>query len=567
MTGDEFVSTFVYEGDRKSAERNARIRQYCERVREGVDGFNRFVGAPNVGFDGGYGAIPTGGVALFRADQPMSVDFLDGATDFRGTSVYSVVGGLEDYDGDIMDNCTLGGAVENHILHSDPNYDGYVGSEAPRLRCMEKRDASGGGTLRDAEGEKWSAYLDTVDSSVGLYAMSIRPLLAPAEEAYCIVVANVGAGKVTEEVYDIAETMAMEGRTFGEFIKTPEYRYAERLAQRNRNRLAAQFAALCNLTVRGMGDLFSAEKRERDNEEILAPTVVRGDAALSTAKTRDAVFTASEYAQLAVEATELVASSCPDLMALELREVLCRRGVDVKNTDIGNLARYLMVDPTGTIEGNPYVTHTAAAEDDRTASSVVLPQVAEPCSETHNNRITICGRSALVYRDVVPQYAIVDGHGVAMVLSAAEGVAMQHGNDRRPNSVSPFGNADPDAGWYHMIPTSTGRRCGGEDVPWAACASCASVGAPGFLRWPSKRTGRAKSLHPHGLLDTTVPHKLTLTHDRCVVRPLDVTFANLQHGLSTVSMRSQGNTRLDPLGVVLHPQPIREFPRRLIPTV
>jgi hypothetical protein len=87
------------------------------------------------------------------------------------------------------------------------------------------------------------------------------------------------------------------------------------------------------------------------------------------------------------------------------------------------------------------------------------------------------------------------------------------------------------------------------------------------LRWVSARTEKAKTAHMTGEIDTVVPHALTLTRkDMCLFRATDAAFDQNVSSMSTPTLRMQGTTRLDPVAVVLHPQPIRDFPGRRLPS-
>jgi hypothetical protein len=559
---------------------HAGAAAYCARVWQGCAAFEKFVAAPNAEYHARYGSTPRGGVALYQAAKGMGVDFMDGVTDYAGTSVYAVTGGFEAYSDEKAGECARGGGVEFHLPHADPSYQGYVGAAAgPRLECMEGAApaAAAGpaaapgpgraprpGSLRDGAGCAWTAHLDSPESFVGLYTMAIRPPLAPAEETYCVVVGNVGAGRATEQMYDLAERLAAEGRGFAELTATPEHLYAVRLAQRNRNRLAATFASLLGLRLASMGDLFSAEKLAADAARAAAPARARPGAAA-----RPCRFSLAEWADVAAEARARSDNADPAAVSLAAADVLLARGVDAPD-DLLQFATYACLDPGGAVEDNPFVQRDDAAPEaagrDGAAPAPAVPQVASPFSDTRSSRVVISGRSALVYRDCVPQYDIGEGQGVALVMSASEGVALVHGNDRRASSASPFGNADPDAGAFNVTPTSTGTRSHVSAVPWAAHGAAASVQAPGFLRWQSVRAPRAKKAHPEGRVDTLVPHRLALTGDRCLAGAVDKRFAEHQRHMSTPSLRAHGSTRLDPLVVVLAPQPLADFPGRALPS-
>lgn len=508
---------------------------------------------PGIEFDAGFGGLPSGGCALYRADAPMTVDFLDGQTDFSGTALYTVETGMDTWSYDRMES-TEGGeddAVERRILHSDGWYAGAVPTDSQLcLECMEEA----GDSLRDREDRAWKAHLDNPQAFVGLYAMSIRPTLGPAEETYVIVVGNVGAGKATEGMYLLAEEYSEQGKTFHDYVTSRQYKYTERLAQRNRNRIAAEFAESLGLGITQMGDLFSSEKRTFDQTQMQSSAEhVKRDPDMYAR----AVLKLHDYQ----EVSRLLATASSSSMDEAITLLTCW-GVPVSN----ELMHRMTNDTEGEEEDNPFVDRSERLDTERAQRQIVVPRVGEPFSETLNNRIVVIGASALVYRNAVPQYAVQDGQGVAMTLSPAEGVLIYHGNDRREQARAPFGNGDPDGGWRNMWPTTSGQVRYTRDLPWALARERAAEGAPGFLRWVSERTDKGKHAHPSGDVTSLVPHALALTgKDLCLFRPVDARFDLNVSAMSTATLRMQGTTRLDPVGVVLHPQPMRDFPSRQLP--
>lgn len=553
MQADESVFDGRYTGvDDLTQKACAGAREYTDRVRAGCPGFVEFVCTPGLEFDAGFGGVPTGGCALYRADAPMTVDFLDGQTDFSGTALYTVESGMDTWCHENLDGDEEGTSVEECILHTDSNYVGHVEDATMlRIECMEKT----GDSLRDGENKTWKAHLDNPNAFVGLYAMSIRPTLGPAEETYVIVVGNVGAGKATEDMYLLAEEYSEQGKTFKDFVESREYKYTERLAQRNRNRIASQFARKLGLTIAEMGDLFSSEKRLYDQTQMKLSAELT---ARDSEKYSRGCMKLHDYRQVG----QLLATASQDSMD-EAMTLLTMWGVTVTN----ELIHQITSDMNGDDADNPFVDWSASTDTTSTTETIEVPRVGEPFSETLNNRIVVIGASALVYRNAVPQYAVQDGQGVAMTLSPAEGVMIYHGNDRREQAKAPFGNGDPNAGWRNMWPTTSGRVRYTRDVPWALACERASDAAPGFLRWVSTRTDKAKNAHMTGELDTVVPHALTLTgKDMCLFRATDAAFDQNVSSMSTPTLRMQGTTRLDPVAVVLHPQPIRDFPSRRLPS-
>lgn len=529
-------------------------KEYAERVVKGCPGFVSFKATPGFTFDTGLGGGMRGGCALYRSQMAMSVDFLDGQTDFAGTSIYAVEGGMEDWTYDKLDE--VEGAenvpVERSVKHNDPCYVGSVSKdEGPRLACMEAAEES----LRDGMDGEWVAHMDTVDSFVGLFSMSIRKSLAPAEETYVVVVGNVGAGKATEEMYSVAEQFSEEGKTFRDFIESKQYKYTERIAQRNRNRLAAEFAQSLGLTVTTMCDLFSTEKRKQDAKAIEQSKVL---ATRDLEKYSRGCMQIADYVEVSSLIHEATETSLDELMFL-----LAEWGV----TQTPELMHRLTTDPEGVEPDNPFVDRDHEAAKTKETNEIAVPMVAEPLSETVCNQIIVSGSSALVYRSAVPQYQIGNGQGVAMCLSAAEGLLVFHGNDRKETARAPFGNGDPQAGCYNMFPTSSGQVRFARDIAWPCCAGRATLEAPGFLRWESERVAKHSAAHPQKKVDTIVPHAHALTgKDFCLSRPVDSQFESNVNDLSTPTLRMQGYTRLDPVGVVLYPQPLRDFPKRTLPT-
>lgn len=528
-----------------------RTREYVGRVRSRVPGFVNFTCAPNIQCQKGYAGVPRGGVALYRSETPMSVDFFDGQSDFAGTSLYAVVGGMDDYSAEIVTNCHMGGGLEGTIPHLDRHYKGYC-EQGPRLECM---DRSAGDTLQDASGQSWTGAMDNPESFVGLYSMAMRPQLGPAEETYVIVVGNVGAGYATEEMYSLAETFAEQGKTFQQFVDSAEYKYVQRLAQRNRNRVAAIFAKACGLQIRTIPDLFSAEKRQKD-EQLLQRGALQNKRNL--AKYKEGILKIADYIDVA--GTMRSGTQRQIVAAIDKLVVW---GV----TPTPELLHWLTTDPEGLQGENPHVDRSMDDAGTGATNTCVVPVVGDPFSETINHRIVISGKSALLYRDVTPQYLIGDGQGVAMTLSPAEGLMVLHGNDRRENARAPFGNGDPAAGCFHISPVTSGRLRSVSDISWSEHAQAASTAAPGFLCWQSERQDICKNAHPEGLLTGKVPHARALTgQNRCIYRSINAQYqANLER-LSTAALRMQGCTRLDPLAVVMYPQPLRDFPNRVIPT-
>lgn len=527
-----------------------RGRDYVGRVRSRVPSFKQWVCAPNFECQKGYGGIPRGGVALYHSKGAMSVDFMDGQTDFSGTSVYAVHGGMDDYTPDMMDSCCLGGSVTDHIEHYDTQYAGSS-TVGPRLECM---DTSSGETLQDAVSMEWKGILDNPDSFVGLYSMAIRPQLSPAEETYVVVVGNVGAGQATEDMYTMAEAYAEGGRSFEDFVYSPEYKYTERLAQRNRNRVAALFANVCGVHIPTTPDLFSSEKREVDKvrTQRCTKTVVR-----DVDKYKRGCLSHSDYVSIACQIVE----GGQDDMVRAIDEM--REWGTETSTD---MLHYMTVDPDGVLPTNPYIDTEKPENEDEGEKIPEIPSQGDPFSETLNNQIIVNGSSVLVYRDVVPQHMIGDGNGVAMVLSPCEGLMIIHGNDRKESARSPFGNGDPMSGCFNMSPASSGRVRGPSDINWADCAQLASTEAPGFLLWQCERQECARGCHPERVTTGTVPHVKALTGvDRSVYRAVNAEFMANCDRLATGALKLQGSTRLDPLMVILAPQSLREFPDRKIP--
>jgi hypothetical protein len=543
----------------------AAARAYCERVRASVPGFVGATSCANLSMPTEWNC-PTGLIALYDAAQPMSVDFLDTAA-FAGTSVYVLeVAPGAFFDDDAVLQCAAGGAVEGHIAHSDPNYAGYIGEHVPSLATMAGGEGGEAGVpslgcsvLNDAPGRTWGCHLDSADSFVGVFTMCLRPPRRPVEEKLVVVVGNVGPGRLLqEEMYAFAEASAARGAGFEEYTASAQYRYACKVAERNRNRLAAQFAGLLRAKVRRTADVFSSEKQLLEAARVAA---ARGAARPPRDELRECAFVLEEYQELAGAMEEAAGGNIETAAALLHDELVARR-VDVAGVDWLRLAQHLVIDPVGAVAANPYLKREAAAaecEDDG------VPRVAAPISVTANSCIEVSGRSAIVYRGAVPQHKIGEGHGVVMTLSRAEGVAVIHGNDCDEKSRSPFGNADPDGTYLHATPTCTGRALLGAEVDWAAHASSAARDAPAFLRWVSRRAAASAALHPAGLLDSPVPHQDALLGDRSVRRERDLAFMQAVKAQSTGKLGAQQLTMLDPLALVVPPQPIRDFPGRAIP--
>jgi hypothetical protein len=541
----------------------ARVDSYCRRVADSVPSFSRAVALPNLSMTTEWNP-PTGLVALYEAAGPMSADFLD-TTMFTGSSVYTV----EMQDGEWFDDnaafdCAEGGPVERHVQHCDPNYTGFVGDSVASL-SMIPQDESGAPrhVLNDAADSAWSCHLDGPDSFVGVFTMCIRPPRRPVEEKVVIVVGNVGPGqRLQEEMFDMAEKMTDERKTFGDFTASAQYRYTCKVAERNRNRLAAHFAQLLGVRVRCNPDTFSAEK-QASTAVAVATARDKRSAQAGSAQVRECEFMLEEYQDLASAMAEQGGGNIEGIASM-LEDELLGRDVGVDGVDLLSLAQHLVIDPLGALQDNPYLTQSAA---DDPAGERGIPYCAKPISATQNSCIELAGRSAIVYRNAVPQHKIPEGHGVIMTLSRAEGVAVMHGNDCAEKSPYPFGNSDPDASYDHATPTCTGRCAEGGQVDWRECAVAAAADAPPFLRWVSLRQPAAAALHPEGRLDTVVPHQDCLVAERCVRRERDLPFMQAVKAQSTAKIAAQHHTMLDPLVIVMAPQSIRDFPDRVIPVV
>jgi hypothetical protein len=461
--------------------------------------------------------------------------------------------------------CTAGGAVEAHVAHSDPNYEGYVGASVPSLEGMTRApDGALLHALHDAPGSAWSCHLDGPDSFVGVFTMCIRPPRRPVEEKIVIVVGNVGPGqKLQEEMFALAEERAGAGATFEQFAASPQYRYARKVAERNRDRLGAQYAQLLGVSVLCTADALSAEHQAR--EQALAEVAATLPRAPSD-QPRECRFGLQEYQQLAEDMEERSEGNV-DVAAALLHEELVERGVDAEGVDLLSLAQHLAIDPGGAVGANPYLQRSVDEDAaDGADGAAAVPRLAAPISATANSCIEVSGRSAIVYRNAVPQDQIAQGHGVVMTLSRAEGVAVMHGNDCAEKNRSPFGNADPDAAYSNATPTCTGRALQGAQVDWSAAAQVDAAQAAPFLRWRSARLPSAAALHPDSSLDSAVPHQDAIVGDRCVRRERGLGFMEAVKAQSTTKLAAQHFTMLDPLAVVLPPQAIRDFPGRSIPS-
>ena len=210
----------------------------------------------------------------------------------------------------------------------------------------------------------------------------------------------------------------------------------------------------------------------------------------------------ADYVHVAALINEATESSLDEVMFM-----LAEWGV----SQTPELMHSLTTDPDGVDPSNPFVDRAHEAAKTKETNEIAVPLVAEPLSETVCNQIVVSGASALVYRSAVPQYKIGNGQGVAMCLSAAEGLLVFHGNDRKENARAPFGNGDPQAGCYNMFPTSSGQVRFARDVAWPCCVSKATLEAPGFLRWESERVAKHSSAHPQKEIDSIVPHAHALT--------------------------------------------------------
>jgi len=542
----------------------SRVNSYCQKVAAGVPSFSRALACPNLSMTTDW-HCPTGLVALYNAEGPMSEDFFDTQM-FAGSSVYTVEMETDKwFDDNAAFDCAAGGPVERHVRHCDPNYVGFVGDRVASLSTMQK-DESGAPrrVLTDAPDSAWQCHLDGPDSFVGVFTMCIRPPRRPVEEKVVIVVGNVGPGqRLQEEMFALAEKMTEERKQFAEFVSSAEYRYTCKVAERNRGRLASDFAQLLGVRVRCSPDIFSGEKQTRDAD---AKTAARNERSAKAEITgcRQCVFALEEYQDLALVMQDRAGANIEAMVPM-LEDELIERGVSLDDVDLLSVAQHLVVDPRGAVQDNPYLLSTGSADDAETEADI--PYCALPISTTQNSCIEIAGRSAVVYRNAVPQHKIAEGHGVVMTLSRAEGVAVMHGNDCAEKSPCPFGNSDPEASYDHATPTCTGRCVEGVQVDWGECGLAAAADAPPFLRWVSLRQPNAAALHPEGRLDTVVPHQDCLVAERCVRRERDLVFMQAVKEQSTPKIAAQHHTMLDPLVVVMAPQSVRDFPGRVIPVV
>lgn len=476
------------------AQKNAAT--YCENVAKSSTSFAQFKAAPNLTCLTP-AQVPRGGVAMYYASEPMEADFID--TNLHcGVSLYRVTGGMQEFD----HADALQAGLEYHIETSTNC------SAPPSLSCM------GAGSLQDKPGSVWECCLDRSGAFVGLYHTAIRAPLHPAMQAYVIAV-HAGPGQAGEDLYNVAEEMASRKCSWQEFLNSQEYRCAEHLGKRNRNRLAYRFAAALGLSVASMGDfcegapVCEADADVRGVEPgLLSPDQFEHISRLPVGGQIDALL---EY-------------------SLEL------------TTELGH---WLSIDPSGDNPENPHVDHRSGDSEATTTQN----KIATPFSETVYNSISVSGSTVCVYSGVKSLASIGAGHGVALLLNPAEGIAVQHGRDADPLAECPFGMA-VSAGPLQVVPVTTGRLVRTKEVTWCqnALHMASYDGCLQCLAWHGKDNGEPNDKALHG--------------DRSVYRARDTLFHRQVQAISDGEVgttTTTGQTRLDPVFVVLHPTPVRRF--------
>jgi hypothetical protein len=497
---------------RRTNETCERSVAYADNVLEAHAGaFVKFVAFPNLSC--AHRAIaPSGGIAVHHADERVIPDFLDEHL-HCGISLYRVLGGMETFDHDKAVDLNL----SDLILTDETN------------ECkptLEHREETSTGVQDSAT---WNAYLDRSSAFVGLYHTTIRATRNPAQQVYVVAV-HAGGGGASVGLYDLAESSSEAAETWRSFVQRPEFLYAESIAKRNRNRLAHQFATALGLQLQALQDFGAYDEPPPD--AAAAP-----DAATDEPAEDDGRIEQELYAQLG----ELGAQGRLDRQ----QRLAAERGVVICD----GLATALLEDPLGEAPDNQFVSNFV----DSTLAR--KPLLATPFSETVYNDVLVSGTSACVCARVKTLSTIGTGHGVAQLLSPAEGINMLHGKDADSSSDAPFGNACR-VGALAGAPVTTGRLQATAEIDWdAPTSSCATTDALPFLAW------RGRNAQP------PVANDKVLWGERCVYRPRDANFVAQEHKLGLKDERGVplGNTRLDPLFVVCAPTPQRRFLRGVYP--
>jgi hypothetical protein len=498
---------------RQQEEQLETAREYCEKVRAAHPSkFARFIAGPNVSCV--HRAMPPrGGVALFHAG-PMCPDMLDGNL-HCGTALYRVLNPTE---------APLGA----------PKEELYDMAAQLSQREGPTLDLSTTNGLEDDPNKHWEATFDRAGSFAGLYRTTLRAPGYPPSQVL-IVAVRAGAGRAGEELYDMAETMAAEGRTWANFVEHPRYRFAENLARRNRNRLALEFAQRLGLHLKSLPDFCAAASEaetelEYDVEAALEGSQVRNLTEAGYLRMAAAVLRTDVDAQLDI-AAELGVEVTPDLL-------------DAMDAD-----------PECDGAGRAFLDVSGEAAR---RGGARRPAVAAPFSETVENSIVLSGSTVAVYSNAVPLFKLGRGHGVAQCLSPVEGINMLHGRDADPQAEAPFGSA-LQGGPLRFAPTSTGRLQATAQVDWdfMTVANACEDSAPFNLLWDGRGLPGAEG----GVNDKV------LYGDRSVYRARDGEFVRQEVRLGQVDERgvSLGSTRLDPVFVLCASTPTRRFFRGVPP--
>ena len=456
---------------------------------------------------------PRGGVALFHAG-PMCPDMLDSNL-HCGTALYRVLNPTE----------APVGAPKDELYEMARE---LAEREGPTLELSTNNG------LEDDPNKRWEATFDRAGSFVGLYRTTLRAPGHPPQQVL-IVAVRAGAGRAGEELYDMAETMSAEGRTWANFVEHPRFRFAENLARRNRNRLALEFAQRLGLHLKALPD-FCAAPQEHEDLSPLAP---------SAAPEGQQVRNLTEAGYLRLAATVLRADVDSQL------DIAAELGVEIT----AELLEAMDADPECQAQGRAFLDDAEVSLERRGQRR---PLVAAPFSETVENSIVLSGSTVALYSNAVPLFKMGRGHGVAQCLSPVEGINMLHGRDADPQASAPFGSA-MQGGPLRFAPTNTGRLLGTAQVDWdfMTVANATDESAPFNLLWH----GRGEAGADGGVNDKM------LYGDRSVYRARDSEFVRQEVRLGQVDERgvSLGSTRLDPVFVLCAGTPQRRFFRGVAP--